>query len=303
MVFLYPNATSFSVSGTDMTMRLGITQQMVDSSELSLVAGRKIFETYQHAEYTRGMPVDNVDKNRAWFAQALYRRHLTDNTTLGLNAVGNWKEHPKIPDYPITGIPRDPGTTEAYNFGAGLAWTGDSRTTLAVEYVIEPISSKTWVEAESDQQINGQTVHAGDVTQRNNYTFLNHILRIGANLHPASWLTVCAGASLHSYSYDYEFIDEFRGTRRQTSPQMEWTEIDITGGLTAAFGPVALSYQAGLLIGAGVLERTQVWGGWDRGMGLAVPDMDFFLPPNPWAQVHPTPEITHQVSARYSFGL
>jgi hypothetical protein len=227
---------------------------------------------------------------------------VSRNTTLGLLAVGNLKDHPKIPDYPITGIPRDPGTTTAFNVGAGLAWTGDSQTTLAIEYAIEPITAKTWVEAESEQTINGRPVHAGDVTQRNNYTFLNHILRLGAELRPASWLTLHAGAAFHSYSYDYEFIDEIQGTRRATTPQMEWTEIDITGGATASFGPVTVGYQTGMLFGGGVLERNQ----WDRLIDPvfdAQRSADFFLPPNPWVQLTPATDITHQVSASYSFTL
>jgi hypothetical protein len=297
--FLYPDAQMLQVTGSEFTYRFGITQLMEDSSKLSVVGGRMLYETFQQATYANARPVDNQDKNQTWFADARYRMPLSDGVDIGLQAAGNWKQHPKIPDYPITGIPRDPGTTTAYNFGAGIAWKGESSTTLALEYLIEPVASKTWVEAAQDQMVNGRLIHASEVTQRNNYTFLNHRVRFGAEIRPTSWLVVRGGSTLHYYSYDYEFINLISNIERHADPQMEWTEIDLTGGITASIGPLELGYQVSMLTGAGILDRIE------RGWGpLSLrSSSDFFLPPNPWVQLQPVPAFTHQVSTRFCFDL
>jgi hypothetical protein len=298
--FLYPDVQSLQVSGSEFTYRFGITQLMEDSSKLSVLGGRMLYETFQHASYTGAPSVDNQDKNHIWFMQAQYRIPLTDGISVGLLAVGNWKEHPKIPDYPITGIPRDPGTTTAYNFGTGIAWRQQSSTTLALEYLIEPIASKTWVEAAQDQMANGRVIHAGEVTQRNNYTFVNHLVRFGVEIQPTSWLVVRGGTSLHYYSYDYEFINLISNTEQHADPQLEWTEIDISGGITASFGPLELGYQFNMLTGAGILNPTE----WRWGpISPLRSSSDFFLPPSSRVQLQPVPAFTHQVSTRFRFNL
>ena len=65
----------------------------------------------------------NRDKTATWGAHLNYRQPLTRET--GWNIGGlftvNRKSHPKIPNYEIMNIPRDPGRTWAFNAGVGIS--------------------------------------------------------------------------------------------------------------------------------------------------------------------------------------
>ena len=50
----------------------------------------------------------------------------------------NRKTHPKIPNYEIMNIPRDPGISWAYDFGVGIA-KSSGPATFGIDVVVEPI--------------------------------------------------------------------------------------------------------------------------------------------------------------------
>jgi hypothetical protein len=56
--------------------------------------------------------------------------------------TANRLSHPKIPNYVLQNIPRDPGDTYGYNLGVG-AGRLDGPTTLFVDIIIEPMRSET----------------------------------------------------------------------------------------------------------------------------------------------------------------
>src|SRR5437763_8928389 len=61
---------------------------------------------------------------------------------VGWIATGNLMSHPKIPDYEIMSIPRDPGHSHAYQLGIGLSRiTGPA--TVGPDALYEPIWSHT----------------------------------------------------------------------------------------------------------------------------------------------------------------
>ena len=90
----------------------------------------------------------NQDQTRTWGAQVAWARNLTaPGWRVGTTATVNRKSHPKIPNYSIQNIPRDPGLTWAYEAGLGLARTKGG-TTFGFDVVVQPIWSETWQEAD-----------------------------------------------------------------------------------------------------------------------------------------------------------
>jgi hypothetical protein len=57
-----------------------------------------------------------------------YRHFMEEGWTFGGQLTGDWQWHPKIPNYDIMQIPRDPGNSSAYNLGFGLAREFDDAT-------------------------------------------------------------------------------------------------------------------------------------------------------------------------------
>lgn len=63
----------------------------------------------------------NQDRPNTWGMHLEYERPLSTNGwRRGWLGTVNRHSHPKIPNYQIQNIPRDPGTTWAYNLGFGL---------------------------------------------------------------------------------------------------------------------------------------------------------------------------------------
>ena len=85
----------------------------------------------------------NLDRTDTWGAHVRYTQPLTNTGwTIGGIATANYKSHPKIPNYEIMNIPRDPGHSWAYNLGVGVAREiGQAR--FGVDLIFEPINSRT----------------------------------------------------------------------------------------------------------------------------------------------------------------
>ena len=70
-----------------------------------------------------------------------FSRPITES---GWRVGGTWtvnrKTHPKIPNYEIMNIPRDPGISWAYDFGVGIA-KSSGPATFGIDVVVEPIWS------------------------------------------------------------------------------------------------------------------------------------------------------------------
>ena len=60
----------------------------------------------------------------------------------------NRKDHPKIPNYELQNIPRDPGETWGFELGTGLS-KDSGQIEVGLDVVLEPIWSRTWSELDS----------------------------------------------------------------------------------------------------------------------------------------------------------
>ena len=121
----------------------------------------------------------NRDRTRTTGLQLGFSRPITES---GWRVGGTWtvnrKTHPKIPNYEIMNIPRDPGISWAYDFGVGIA-KSSGPATFGIDVVVEPIWSNTWAEAAADTVgVNGQIFRKGDKTVENDFFFTNVQMRL-----------------------------------------------------------------------------------------------------------------------------
>lgn len=173
----------------------------------------------------------NVDETRIWGAHTQYVQPVGDDGwRIGMLATANRLSHPKIPNYVIQNIPRDPGSTNAFDFGLGLARTFGT-TSFGVDVIEEPMSSDTWGTAAGDTAIiGGGTLHAGDKTVQNHFTFANQKIRIGVSHEflmlpdTSNALGFQLGMAVTSFNYRLHQVNNIqRSVRDQDEGWNEWT--------------------------------------------------------------------------------
>ena len=153
----------------------------------------------------------------------------TEGWRVGFVGTANRLSHPKIPNYVIQNIPRDPGTTYSFNAGVGMG-RAVRATAIAADLIYEPIFAETWADAATDSPIaGGGVVRAGDKTVENTFRFNNVRMRIGAGHEfPAEKGTATfglqAGLALHAINYHLDQKNNLtRSSRTQHEDWIEWT--------------------------------------------------------------------------------
>ncbi|HEV2672288.1 MAG TPA: hypothetical protein VGU74_14440 [Gemmatimonadales bacterium] len=200
----------------------------------------------------------NYDHTNTWGAQLQYEIPLaTPGWRIGWLAIVNRATHPKIPNYDIANIaviPRDPGTSYAYNLGIGLSKVlGPAR--FGVDAIYEPIRSHTWADASVPTvTFGGDTIAPGGKTIENHFSFSNTLLRIGVgrdvDLENAKRaLGLQLGLVLRSISYHLQQTDHVELTQRAL--QTSWLEWTPTWGLSLRFPDLEIRYQGRVTKGAG----------------------------------------------------
>jgi hypothetical protein len=127
-------------------------------------------------------------------------------------------------------IPRDPGTTYAFNAGVGLGRQVGG-TTFAIDAIYEPMFSETWADAASDTATaGGGVIRAGGKTVENTFRFQNTRLRVGighdARSSADSASSVGFQLGLGVYSIDYRLKQRNnvqRTSRVQDERWIEWS--------------------------------------------------------------------------------
>src|SRR5205085_12327021 len=122
-----------------------------------------------------------------------------------LDRNGNLMSHPKIPNYEIMSIPRDPGHSHAYQVGIGVART-NGPATFGLDAVYEPIWSETYAAAAAPTETAaGDTIPLGGKTIENRFRFSNALFRMGVGReltfggrpHAAAWQLGLAAHAIH----------------------------------------------------------------------------------------------------------
>lgn len=293
---LYPNAMRLTQKGSARQLRLGLSGTRANEDHWSLSGSGYWFKILQTERN-----LVNKDENNGWLIQANYMKKISAPLTLGVSIVADWRHHPKIPEYPLAGIPRDPGNTQALNFGLGLKWQNES-TLFALDLIYEPVDVKTWADAAADFTNWDSTFYrAGKVIMRNDYQFSNRMIRTGVQIKPTRWLSFATGALVKLYQYDYYQNDFLNHTERTGKPQRQWSETTWTGGIKIHTGNLVLTYSLRLQTGTGLLEPQWLRGWFAAEDGIDFSKADFLIPPTVPLNVTPVTYYTQWLGLTYCF--
>ncbi len=241
----------------------------------------------------------NPDRTNTWGLHLQYQRPLADSgTRIGTIFTANRMSHPKIPNYEIMSIPRDPGYSSAFNLGVGLSQS-EGPLTFGVDAIVEPIWSHTWADAESPTPTNGGgTIPAGGKTIENRFRFANALLRAGLSREfaldmPGSSATMQAGVQLRSISYHLDQFSHVLGTGREQSEG--WTEWTYTLGTSVRLPEIDIHYRLRVTSGTG---RPGVAnnGGFMSVDLAAASGRAFLLAPSGALTLDPVRVTTHQIA-------
>ena len=223
---LYAGADRIVQSGSIDDVRLGVYRD-AGRDRASAVLVRNSISMAHDVTYVRGRSArtdQNLDQTRTWGLQLAWDRRLrAPGWRIGASVTANRKSHPKIPNYNIQNIPRDPGNSTALELGFGVARSLDG-TTAGLDIAVQPIGSDTWQEAEDPvETAGGTTIPAGGRTIENDFSFLNLRLRVGL-AHEFEKLGVRLGLEGRSYGYTLEQTNHVEGEfRTQNESWVEWT--------------------------------------------------------------------------------
>jgi len=169
-----------------------------------------------------------------------------DSTRFGFLATVNRLTHPKIPNYRFSNLPRDPGTTYAFNAGVGVG-KEVRRWALGVDVLYEPMFSHTWAEAgpgATDES--GTPIPADTKTIENRFRFSNVKVAAGvsrdfaATADTSVFMGVQFGLTVYRNTYRLRQEDNLSGAVRHQ--RVGWTEWGPTLGLRVRARAVQVSY-------------------------------------------------------------
>jgi hypothetical protein len=265
---LYAGSQSIRQSGHALDLRLGILKEWATGRSLQAVALHNRFRMAHDVTYldffwdpatqqqlTRPRLERNLDYTDTWGLHLKYERPLTSTGwRIGWLATANRMSHPKIPNYEIVNIPRDPGHSSAFNVGVGLSRVvGPAR--FGVDAIYEPIWSTTWAEAASaTATVLGDTIPPGGRTIENDFRFSNALIRLGVgrDLEVAGLENVFSlqlGLVVRAIRYRLWQYDNVQvSSRTQEERWVEWTP---TWGLSLRFPELEIRYRGRVTQGTG----------------------------------------------------
>ena len=244
---LYQGSDRINQAGSSSDVRLGLTKEFAPHQTLEVVLLHNLYQMTHDVHYTtsRWDPAlrqsfttqrtdHNVDRTSIWGAHAEYTQPIgTEGWRIGWLGTVNQLSHPKIPEYVLESvrpIPRDPGSTLAFNAGIGLSkvWSG---STFGIDLIREPMTSNTWADAARDTAVvGGGTIKAGGKTIENSFRFNNTILRVGFGHDVAvghdssSVFGFQLGLGVYAINYKLAQTNNVQKTsREQRESWMEWS--------------------------------------------------------------------------------
>lgn len=252
---LYGNSISIDQSGQVTELRAGVLHELAGDQTLEAMVLKADVDmrhevVYADVRWPGGEPwtmppvvttrsESNLDRTTTWGAHLRYIRPLVDGWRLGATATGNWKSHPKIPNYDVVNIPRDPGDSQAYELGIGLARTLD-RNTFGIEVGIQPARSHTWAFADTALTApSGAVIGSGERTVDNHFRFTNFGLATGLR-HSRERVDLQLGLGVRRTAYDLDqdnYVTEVR-----TLTEESWMEWAPSWGIAVRLSGMDLRY-------------------------------------------------------------
>jgi len=298
---LYANSQKIEQSGDIISYRVGL------SGELT---GNRLYELlllYNRLKMTQN--VTYIDRVWGGSTQTRVERNLDHTVTLGIHTryvqpvgtegwrVGgiftiNKKSHPKIPNYEIMNIPRDPGNTWAYNVGVGVS-KSENMAVIGLDVVYEPIWSHTWANTDTVMVIDtSRIISAGEKTVENYFEFANWIMRMGVR-HEGDRFGFQLGLQIYSYKYWLKQVNHVEDSRR--SQKEHWVEWVPSWGITLKFPEFHIRYMGRSTFGTGRpgIDQTS-W--WELRGGALLGDADFIIAPSGPLNLQEDRMTTHQIT-------
>ncbi|HJU75244.1 MAG TPA: hypothetical protein VJ717_15990, partial [Gemmatimonadaceae bacterium] len=266
---LYAGSQNIEQFGKLLDMRAGIVKEFAGDRSLEVLVLHSRFDmthdvswldfrwdSVQRRTLQRQRIEHNQDRTNTWGMHVEYERPLSANGwRMGWLGTVNRHSHPKIPNYQIQNIPRDPGTTWAYNLGFGLG-RHVGPASFGIDIIYEPMRANTWADAARDTNVaGGGVIRAGDKTVENDFNFSNAIIRLGVareaelSAEERKSLGVQFGLTLHAIDYRLKQVNHvLRSSRTQTEDWVEWTP---TWGLSLRFPELEIRYMGRYTGGVG----------------------------------------------------
>ena len=305
---LYARSSDIEQSGDIESFRIGVSKEFTGDGRLQAVLLHHRFNMTHDVTYVEFVLVDtlnwlwdqevrienNLDRSRTWGAHLGYHQPVGENGwRVGGTLTANRKSHPKIPNYEIMNIPRDPGHSTAFNIGFGVSKVTE-RTKFGLDFVYEPASSETWAEAASAvATASGDSIAAGGKTVENSFSFSNAFINMGVT-QDVDPIAIQLGLKVRAYDFHLDQWDNVEESfRRQDEDWMEWVP---TWGIKARFADLELRYSGRVTTGTG---RPGVGGGnmqfAEAGVDVAGAN-DILLAPSGPLTLQPATVLTHQIS-------
>ncbi len=250
---LYAGNAGLHQEGDLTDWRAGLTHELSNGSTLEAVVVHSRFnmlhevrtiEWIFQTQLGRPTPMtsfeENLDRTRTTGFQVGWQTPLADTTaTFGLALTANRKSHPKIPNYRVANIPRDPGNSTAFALSAGLS-RQNGPSTVGMEVVWNPARSHTWAEAEAPTPVpGGGVIPTGGRTVENWFRFSNLAAITGYERDNGGFaFRFGIGATFYRYRLKQTRWVE-QTTRRSRESWFEWSP---AWGITARPQGLAIHY-------------------------------------------------------------
>jgi len=303
--FLYSRSSRIEQSGHIADYRVGLLYEKArqPSFEMLLLHNRvrMAHDIYYQSWFWEGDLIANrnstqivreLDQTDTWGLHVGSMIPLRNaGSRAGLIFTANRKSHPKIPNYELMNIPRDPGTSWVFNFGAGLAHATDS-SAFGMDLIFEPIWSHTWADAaEPLRNERGEVIiPAGSKTVENYFHFNNALVRLGLSGQGKTFgfQLGLQARFIHYRLKQTNFV--FDTYRSQKEFWAEWTP---SFGLNLNFAPFQIRYTGRLTAGTG--QPGVASSGFTRSQDLAAAS-NFIIAPSGDLTLEDAVVLTHQVS-------
>lgn len=266
---LYPRSQGIRQTGQALDFRVGMLKEWAGDRSLEAIVLHNRFGMTHDVSYVdffwdpgtrtvvpQSRVEHNADRTNTYGLHVEYERPLADSGwRIGGLVTANRMAHPKIPNYEIMNIPRDPGYSSAYNLGIGVSQS-KGPSSFGLDVILEPIWSHTWADAESDVATDaGGTIPAGGKTIENRFQFVNALVRAGVSREfeldtPESSIRLQLGVQMRSIYYWLDQHDHVRDRGRALEESwIEWTR---SWGLSLRFSDLDIHYRRRSTTGTGL---------------------------------------------------
>ena len=307
--YLYARSLEVAQFGHLVDARLGVLKQWAGDRSLEAMLLHNRFDMTHDVSYLdwfwdperrqsvpRARVEHNPDRTLTWGAHVEYEQPLAAaGWRAGARLTANLASHPKIPNYEIMNIPRDPGRSHAYNIGLGVSRVFEGMT-VGIDAIFEPIRSHTWADAAAPvENVGGDTLAAGARTIENWFDFANAMLRFGLTdehrvVDTETVLAVQFGLALRAISYRLKQIDHVQQSERGL--REHWTEWMPTWGLRMETPRLTIGYRGSLTGGTGRPGVAAAGGGRD----VAAAQSSVLIAPSGPLTLDKVSVVSHQIS-------